>query len=306
MPNHIKSHSLRGVIAASPTIFNSSGTPDHARTISLAHYLLENGCDGLNVLGTTGEATSMSVAERIEVMRAVAGALPKQRLMVGTGAAAVTDAVALTQAAAALGFSAALLLPPFYYKNVPAAGVVAYLVQVAEATADSGIPLFLYHFPAQSGVAYTPEIVAMAIEALGSRIAGIKDSSGDLPYCREIARMSDSLAVFPATEAALIEAREGLLAGCISASANLNSDLCAAAYHKGDVAAAEKAVAIRALVAGPTIVSGVKGALSIIRDDRNIASVRPPLWPIDAERAAAIAHKTTAIRSGNPVATLEA
>ena len=99
---------LRGVIAASPTIFDDRGAPDLARTVAVGRDLLANGCDALNVLGTTGEATSLSVAERIAVMEAMASALPPARLMVGTGAAAVTDAVMLTQAAARLGFAAAL------------------------------------------------------------------------------------------------------------------------------------------------------------------------------------------------------
>lgn len=291
--------SLRGVVAASPTIFDAAGEPDLGRTIAIGRDLLANGCDALNVLGTTGEATSLSVAERIRVMEAMAAELPVSRLMVGTGAAAVTDAIALTQAAARLGFAAALLLPPFYYKNAPAAGVVAYLAQITAATGDrSGIPLFLYNFPAQSGVAYTPELIADAIAAVGPRIAGIKDSSGDLPYCRTVAQMSDALAVFPATEAALIEARDGLLAGCISASANLNADLCARAYHQGDRAAADKAVAIRNLVAGPGIVSAVKGMMAALRQDPEIARVRPPLRAVDEARSSELAARATAIRAG--------
>jgi 4-hydroxy-tetrahydrodipicolinate synthase len=298
MPDPTKSHALRGVIAASPTIFDASGAPDHDRTVALARFLLDNGCDALNVLGTTGEATSLSVAERIAVMRAIATALPRSRLMAGTGAASVTDAVELTKAAAELGFAGALLLPPFYYKGVPAAGIVAYLKQVAQATAPTGIPLYLYNFPAQTGIAYTPEIIAMAIAALGSRVAGIKDSSGDLPYCRTVARMSEALSVFPATEGALMEAREGLLSGCISASANLNSDLCARAFHRGDSEAAERAVNLRKLVAGPAIVSSVKALLSVMRDDSAIARVRAPLQPLSQHEALALARKAAEVRKG--------
>ena len=78
------------------------------------------------MLGTTGEATSFSLDERIAVMDAYkANGLPLDRLMVGTGAAAVSDAVALTRHAAELGFAGALVLPPFYYKGVPDDGLVA-------------------------------------------------------------------------------------------------------------------------------------------------------------------------------------
>ena len=73
--------------------------------------------------------------------------LPLDRLMVGTGAAAVADAVALTGHAAELGFAGALVLPPFYYKGVPDDGLLAYVEAIVQATADKPIPIYLYHFP---------------------------------------------------------------------------------------------------------------------------------------------------------------
>src|SRR5262245_5771090 len=92
---------LKGVIAAVATPVNADGSPDTARATKLARYLIDNGCDGLNVLGTTGEATSFSLDERKRVMDAYKSAgLPLDRMMVGTGAAAVADAVALTRYAA--------------------------------------------------------------------------------------------------------------------------------------------------------------------------------------------------------------
>src|SRR5579862_4318546 len=101
---------LRGVIAAVATPVDQDGSPDHARAIKLARYLLDNGCDGLNVLGTTGEATSFSLEERKALMSAYkAQGMPLNRLMVGTGAAAMSDAVALTRHAAELGFAGALV-----------------------------------------------------------------------------------------------------------------------------------------------------------------------------------------------------
>jgi 4-hydroxy-tetrahydrodipicolinate synthase len=79
----------RGVIAAIATAVDQRGEPDCARSIALGRHLLAHGCDGLNVLGTTGEATSFSVAQRMNVMNAYRGAgLPLSRCLVGTGAAA--------------------------------------------------------------------------------------------------------------------------------------------------------------------------------------------------------------------------
>src|SRR6202165_243238 len=146
---------LKGVIAAIATAVDDKGDPDCTRSPALARFLLANGCDGLNVLGTTGEATSFSLEQRKRVMSAYRDAgLPLDRLMVGTGAASVADAVALTRHAAELGFAGALVLPHFYYKGVPDDGLVGHIDALVKATVERPVPLYLYHFPAMSGLAW--------------------------------------------------------------------------------------------------------------------------------------------------------
>jgi 4-hydroxy-tetrahydrodipicolinate synthase len=282
---------LRGVIAAVATPVSDDGSPDTARATKLARFLLDNGCDGLNVLGTTGEATSFSLDERKRVMSAYRDAkLPLDRMMVGTGAAATADAVALTRHAAELGFAGALLLPPFYYKGVPDDGLVAYVETIVQATASKPIPIYLYHFPAQSGLHWHVGLVKRLLDTFGSRIVGLKDSSGDMAYAREAAAIGKHFDVFPSTEAVLLEARDGAFAGCISATANLNPDLCGRAWGKGEQSALDAAVTIRKLFDGKALVSGVKALLAHIHADPALARVKPPLAPFAAaDRAALVA-----------------
>ena len=159
------SQPLSGVIAAVATPIDESGAPDLKRAINLARYLLDNGCDGLNVLGTTGEATSFSLDERKAVMDAYkSNGLPLHRLMVGTGAAAISDAVAFTRHAAELGFGGALVLPPFYYKGVPDDGLVAYIETLVKTTERKPIPIYLYHFPAMSGLPWHVALIRRLLE----------------------------------------------------------------------------------------------------------------------------------------------
>jgi 4-hydroxy-tetrahydrodipicolinate synthase len=282
---------LSGVIAAVATAVNRQGEPDSARSIVLARYLLDHGCDGLNVLGTTGEATSFSLAERQQMMNAYrAAGLPLDRLMVGTGAAALADAVALTRHAAELGFAGALLLPPFYYKGVPDDGLFAYVETIVMATADNPIPIYLYHFPAQSGLPWHTKLIGRLLDAFADRIVGLKDSSGDMAFAREAAAIRPGFRVFPSTEAALMEARSGTFAGCISATANLNADLCARAWRNADQTALAAAVAIRKLFDGRALVSGVKALLAHIHSDPQWETVKPPLAVFaTADRAAVVA-----------------
>lgn len=285
------SKALSGVIAAIATPIDENGAPDLKRAVSLARYLLDNGCDGLNVLGTTGEATSFSVDERKGVMSAYKpNGLPMHRLMVGTGAASVTDAVSLTRHAADLGFGGALVLPPFYYKGVPDDGLVAYVETLVKATEQKPIPIYLYHFPAMSGLPWHVALIRRLLDSYSSRIVGLKDSSGDMAYARSAAAILKDFAVFPSTEACLLDARRGDFAGCISATANLNADLCARAWSEGDTAALEAAVTIRKLFDGKPLVPGVKALLAHIHGDAGLARVRPPLAPFSAaDRASVVA-----------------
>jgi 4-hydroxy-tetrahydrodipicolinate synthase len=231
-------------------------------------------------------------------MRAYADAgLPMERLMVGAGAAALADAVALATCAADLGFAGALVLPPFYYKGVPDDGLVAYVGALVAATAARPIPIYLYHFPALSGVPWHVKLIRRLIEEFGTRIAGLKDSSGDLPFAREAAAVGSTFKVFPSTEAALGEARDGPFAGCISATANLNADLCARFYRHGDRAALEAAVAIRKLFDGRPLVPGVKTLLAHIHADPAWAKVMPPLAAFPASDRTAVLAGYDAVRA---------
>lgn len=269
---------LRGVIAAIATPVTSAGKPDCARLIARAGHLLSNGCDGLNLLGTTGEATSFSLIERLNVMGAVAkSGLPLRRFMVGTGAASTSDAMELTRAAAEFGFAGALLLPPFYYKNISDDGISRYVERVLGTVGSQGIPLYLYNFPALSGVQYSISTVSLLLSRFGTRIAGLKDSSGDISYAAQIVQLSANLRVFPSSEGVLLRARAGEFAGCISATANLNAPHCAAAYHQGDNAAFERASAARAMFTGLPLVAGIKAVLARITGEGEWADPVPPL-----------------------------
>jgi 4-hydroxy-tetrahydrodipicolinate synthase len=272
------------VIAAIATAVDDKGEPDCARSTALARFLLANGCDGLNVLGTTGEATSFSLEQRKRVMSAYSEAgLPLDRLMVGTGAASVADAVALTRHAAELGFAGALLLPPFYYKGVPDDGLFAYVEIIVRATAAEPIPIYLYHFPAQSGLPWHVKLVGRLVASFGTR---------------EATKVAPGFKVFPSTEAVLMEARAGAFAGCISATANLNADLCARAWRDGDADALAAAVSIRKLFDGKQLVPGVKALIAHIHDDAGWARVQPPLSAFSPSDEAAVSSAYDSLRAG--------
>jgi len=117
-----------------------------------------------------------------------------------------------------------------------------------------------------------------------------------MAYARAAAAVAAGFKVFPSTEAALIEARGGTFAGCISATANLNADLCARAWEAGDGKALESAVAIRKLFDGKQLVAGVKSLLAHIHRDPAWGRVQPPLSAFPASDATAVVAGYEAVR----------
>jgi 4-hydroxy-tetrahydrodipicolinate synthase len=283
----------RGVIAAAATPVDAEFRPDLPRLLAHCRALLDDGCDAINLLGTTGEATAFGVDQRIRVMRAVAEeGLPLDRFMVGTGVPALEETVRLTRAASALGFAGALVLPPFYYPDVPAEGLVAYVDALIARVDHPALAVYLYHIPQNTKVAWPLEVVVRLRERHGETLAGLKDSAGEPAYARAVAAALPGFDVFPSSEAGLAEARTCGFAGCISATVNLTAREAQVAWSAqttpGGAAAAKKAAELRAIVAREPLVAAVKSLLAARYGDDAWARVCLPLAPLSRERAAAL------------------
>jgi 4-hydroxy-tetrahydrodipicolinate synthase len=278
---------LAGVLAAAVTPLSPSGAPDTARFLHHARWLLAHGCDGLNVLGTTGEATSLPAADRLALMQAAARGLDPARLMVGTGCPDLATTIRLTWAAGELGYAGALVLPPFYYKGVAERGLEAWFGDLVDAT-TGGPPLYLYNFPQMTGITFSPDLVRRLVAAAPGRIVGAKDSSGDTEYAAELATIPD-FAVFPSDEATLAEAPARGFAGCISATANVTSaEAAALRASPGDAARRDSLRACRAAIARWPLVPAVKHLVARLHGDPAFARPLPPLAPVTAEARQAL------------------
>lgn len=288
---------LKGIIPAVPTPVSDNGAVDIGRFLDFCRYLFDKGANGLNITGTTGEATSLSRDQRLDVIAALAASnLDKSRIIVGTGAAAVADAVALAHAVADAGFAGALVLPPFYFKDPSNEGLRRYFEAILSKA--PGLDIYLYNFPALSGIKFTKELVALLVDSFGDRIKGLKDSSGDLDYAAEIVKTFPGLKVFPSSEAILLQAREGTFAGSISATANLSVGECAAAFRDGDGAALDRAVKVRQLIAKGPLVPRIKAVISGRLSDPVWANTLPPYAPLDRADARTLVGQVDDIMTG--------
>lgn len=274
---------LKGVIAATPTPVDAGLEIDTGRLVAHCRWLLaDGGCDGVNLLGTTGEATSFSLAQRIAAMTAVAGSgLPLDRMMVGTGASALADAVELTRAASDLGFAGALLLPPFYYPAIDADSLTATVETVLDRVDAPGLKIYLYHIPQNTGVPFPVEVVKRLHDRHPDRIAGLKDSAGDIEFSRRLAAACPGLAVFPSSEGSLVEGRLSGFAGCISATTNVTGRLAQIAWSEPGTeagrAAGAAAMAIRTALGRFPLMAGIKAALADRTGDPEWERLVPPL-----------------------------
>lgn len=277
---------MQGVIAAVPTPASPDGAPVKALLQEHCIWALANGCDGLNILGSTGEANSFDTATRVQIMGWAAEACPQDRLMVGTGMPSLAETVVLTRVADDLGYRIALVLPPYYYKPVSERGLIAWYAALDKALTGRSIQIYFYNFPQMTGLTIPTSVIDTLAAQAPDRFTGIKDSSGDLDYCKEIVGLGRNLRVFPSSEIVLSHAKADGYAGCISATVNITAPLCAQVWSGvADQAMAREIARQRTVMAGPTLIPGVKHLVGARCEDAVWRQTLPPFLPLPPEDA---------------------
>jgi 4-hydroxy-tetrahydrodipicolinate synthase len=296
----------RGVYAAVLTPFGDDLQPNLKAFTAHCRWLLANGCDGLAPLGTTGEANSLSLAQRLAVVEASAAAgLPMERSIVGTGSCALADAVVLTKAVLAAGGRGALLLPPFYYKNPSEDGLFAFFSEVIERVGDARLRLYLYHFPQMSAVPVTPALILRLKSAYGETIAGVKDSSGDWNYTANLLKEIPGFGVYSGSEQFLLANLRAGGAGCISASTNVTAPLAWAVFKVWQRAEAEalqeELTAARLVLQAFPFQGGLKELVARLTGDRQWLNVLPPNRPLSPTQRDQLFAKLKDVRGLAPL-----
>ncbi len=294
---------LSGVYAPIVTPFRlTDGEIDHPWMAQHLAYLRAWGCHGVVACGTNGEAASLSVAERQAVLETVLGAAGPLAVLAGTGAAALPDAITLTRHAFAAGAAGVLVMPPFYYKRPPEAGLAAWYQRLCDGAGPPGGRVLLYHIPQTTGVPFTDSLLGALLASHGELIYGIKDSTGDPAEGQRIRGHFPQLVYFTGNDRLVGEACQGGAAGSITAGANVFPDLVAAVQAAvrsgGDVARAQATLsAARALLESQPLQPATKAALTEVADLPRTA-VRPPQAELTAEQ---LADLHTGLRAYLPV-----
>tara|TARA_Y100001934_G_C12347545_1_gene773649 strand:- start:639 stop:1574 length:936 start_codon:yes stop_codon:yes gene_type:complete len=279
-----------GVWSAALTPLKADLSIDHEKLVTHGRFLLNEGCHGIGLFGTTGEANSFSVDERMNALEfLLQNGLSTESLMVGTGCCALSDTVKLTQHAIDHGITKILLLPPFYYKNVGDEGLFYAFIEVVNRLNYKKLELYLYHFPAMSQIPLSINLIAKLCSALPDIIAGVKDSSGNLDHSLKLASNFPNLSIFPGNETHLLETLDYGCAGVISATANANAKGIRQIFDSwlnGNAETPtlqEHALSVREAFGRHALVPALKEFSHWSSKNQSWLRMRPPLVPLTPE-----------------------
>lgn len=300
---------ITGVFCAAATPVAADLSPALAAFVDHCRTLLADGCDGIALLGTTGEANSFSSAERRAILEAALGAgIAPERLLPGTGLANVPETVDLTRHALSCGVTTVVMLPPWYYKGVSDDGLFAAYAAVIEQVADPRLRVVLYHIPQVSGLPLGLDLIERLIAAFPGNVVGIKDSAGKIENMQAMIARFPGFAVLAGADPLLLPLMRMGGAGCITATSNLVArELAYIFRHANDPARADSVAAAQARINAYRDLSNsyvqipaIKAMVARRHGQPGWARTRPPLVPVTAAEQADLARRLDEIDALHP------
>ncbi|MBS1302661.1 dihydrodipicolinate synthase family protein [Loktanella sp. SALINAS62] len=290
-------HAIQGVHCAAATPVTADGRPDLALFTAHCRALLDEGCHGIALLGTTGEANSLAHADRMALLDvAIDGGIDAGVMLPGTSAPAIRDTIQLTRHAVAANAKGVVLLPPYYYKGVSDEGLFRFYARVIEGVADDRLRVVLYHIPQVTQVPITHDLIDRLMREFPGIVVGIKDSAGDIDHMVRLVRDFPDLAVLAGADPLMLPLLRAGGAGCITATSNLRADALRDIWDNwqddsaADIvrAAQDRIDDWRALTNAYVQLPTVKAMLARSRGDDGWLNVLPPLVPVTDEARADI------------------
>lgn len=288
---------LRGIIPPLVTPLAAPDTLDMPGLERLLARVIEAGCSGVFVLGSTGEAQALSYRLRLDMVRETCRIVGRRvPILAGVTDTSIVEAIRFGRAAVDAGAEAVVTAPPYYFR-VSQSDLLRHTETLAREIAS---PLFLYNMPALAKLAYEPETVATAAGIPG--VAGFKDSSGDLLYFQRVLRLVSNrpdFTVLIGPEELLPQAVHMGAHGGIAGGANLCPDLYVRLYRAAAEGRWEQARALQQHVIELServyhvgdpetgYIRGLKGALELAGICSGLPA--PPLLPLDERERACIA-----------------
>ena len=215
---------IKGIYAASMSLFDKDLSLNIEKTISHAEKIIDQGCHGVAIFGSTGQAQLISVSEKISLLNKLSKSRYKEKYLIGTGLNSLSETINLMKVARSLNFNNFLIMPPAYYKYGDKE-VIEFYSRVVDAAPNSKI--ILYNFEKLCGYKFSVECVEELVKKYPNQIVGVKDSSYNLYEHLKI----ENFSVLPGSESKLLKGLELGCAGIITATCNVTANLSRKVYE---------------------------------------------------------------------------
>ena len=215
---------IKGIYAASMSLFNKDLSLNIEKTVEHAEKIIDQGCHGVAIFGSTGQAQLISISEKISLLNELSQSPYKDKYLIGTGLNSLNETINLMKIAISLNFNDFLIMPPAYYKYGDKE-VIEFYSRVIDAVPSSKI--ILYNFEKLCGYKFSIECVEELVKKFPKQIVGIKDSSYNLYENLRI----DNFSVLPGSELKLLKGLELGCAGIITATCNVTAGLSRKVYE---------------------------------------------------------------------------
>ena len=263
---------ITGIFAASMSVFNEDLSLDIDSTIRHSEKIIESGCHGTVIFGSTGQAQLISVAEKKKLIKKLSNSKLKNNFIIGTGNNSLNENIELMKHSLSSGFDHFLLMPPAYYKYGDE-GAYSYYANIVERIPESKI--ILYNFEKLSGYKFSIKIIEKLVKKFTKQIVGVKDSTYNL---YEILKITNFL-IFPGSETKLLKGLESGCSGIISAVCNVTAPLARKVFddftNKNKQTFNERLCSVRKVFDKHNLISGLHSFLS--KEDEKYNKVLPPL-----------------------------
>ena len=263
---------IKGIYAAGMSIFNEDLNLNISKTIKHAETIIDQGCHGVAIFGSTGQAQLISISEKIALLNQLSKSRYKDKYLIGTGLNSLSETINFMKVASSLKFNYFLIMPPAYYKYGDKE-VVKFYEKIIEAMPDSRI--ILYNFEKLCGYKFSIECVEELVRKFPKQIVGVKDSSYNLYEHLKIANFS----VMPGAESKLLKGLELGCDGVITATCNVTAGLSRKVYddfiEKKEQTKNEMLCNVRNTFEKFNLISGLHSFMS--SEDKIYNNVLPPI-----------------------------
>ena len=263
---------IKGIYAASMSIFNNDLSLNIAKTVNHAEKIIDQGCHGVAIFGSTGQAQLISISEKISLLNQLSKSKYKDKYLIGTGLNSLSENINLMNVASSLNFKNFLIMPPAYYKYGDKE-VIKFYSKLVEAMPNSRI--ILYNFEKLCGYKFSIECVEELVKKFPNQIVGVKDSSYNLYEYLKI----DNFSVLPGSESKLLKGLEIGCAGVITATCNVTAGLSRKVYdnfiEKKEQTTNEMLCNVRNTFEKFNLISGLHSFMS--DEDEVYKNVLPPV-----------------------------